>query len=218
MTVYKCLHRLAPKYLAELCVPVADVAGRRQLPSASRRLLNFPCYNVSNYGLRAFCFAWNSLPEHIRQSTSIAVFKRSLKTFLLQQTWRIRDNNILLFYGLSDLLLCITKPHRVVRCPPVCWRCVQAARQVWSAGLCAFHRGRAVTETAERCSTSLRVWWPCGLAVEFVGALVDHVVWSTDFTRRPTLRRLELYAKALARSTAAVTGKRSSSPLDRRSV
>jgi len=49
---------------------------------ASRRLLNFPRYNMSNYGRRAFCFAgprvWNSLPEHIRQSTSIAVFKRSL--------------------------------------------------------------------------------------------------------------------------------------------
>ena len=29
MTVHKCLHGLAPKYLAELCVPVADVAGRR---------------------------------------------------------------------------------------------------------------------------------------------------------------------------------------------
>jgi len=35
ITVYKCLHGLAPKYLAELCVPVADVAGRRQLHSAS---------------------------------------------------------------------------------------------------------------------------------------------------------------------------------------
>ena len=41
MTVYKRLHGLAPKYLAELCVPVADVAGRRQLRSASRGLLNF---------------------------------------------------------------------------------------------------------------------------------------------------------------------------------
>ena len=57
MTVYKCLHGLAPKYLAELCVPVADVAGRRQLRSASRGLLNFPRYNMSNYGRRAFCFA-----------------------------------------------------------------------------------------------------------------------------------------------------------------
>ena len=43
--------------------------------------LNFPRYNMSNYGRRAFCFAgpyvWNSLPEHIRQSTSIAAFKHS---------------------------------------------------------------------------------------------------------------------------------------------
>jgi len=76
-----------PLHLAELCVPAADVAGRRQLRSASRGLLNFPRYNMPNYGRRAFCFAgphvWNSLPEHIRQSTSIAVFKRSLKTFLV---------------------------------------------------------------------------------------------------------------------------------------
>jgi len=76
-TVYKCLHGLAPKYFAELCVPVADVARRRQLRSATRGLFNFPRYNMSNYGRRAFCFAgpyvWNSLPEDIRQSTSIAV-------------------------------------------------------------------------------------------------------------------------------------------------
>jgi len=31
MTVYKYLHGLALKHLAELCVPVADVAGRHQL-------------------------------------------------------------------------------------------------------------------------------------------------------------------------------------------
>jgi len=49
MTVYKCLHGLAPKYVAELCVPVADVAGRRQLRSVSRGLLNFPRYSMSNY-------------------------------------------------------------------------------------------------------------------------------------------------------------------------
>jgi len=32
----------ALQYLSELCVPVADVAGRRQLRSASRGLLYFP--------------------------------------------------------------------------------------------------------------------------------------------------------------------------------
>ena len=57
MTVYKRLHRLSTEVLAELCVPVADVAGRRQLRSASRGLFNFPRYNMSNYGRRAFCFA-----------------------------------------------------------------------------------------------------------------------------------------------------------------
>jgi len=55
MTVYKCLHSLAPKYLAELCVPVADVAGRRQLyiRSGSRGLLNFPRYNMSKWSTRS---------------------------------------------------------------------------------------------------------------------------------------------------------------------
>ena len=58
-------------------------------------------YSMSNYGRRAFCFAgpyvWNSLPEPMQQSTSIAVFERSLKTFLLQQ--------ILHLYKCTDLLL-----------------------------------------------------------------------------------------------------------------
>jgi len=90
MTVYKCLHGLAPKYLAELYVPVADVAGRRQLRSASRGLLNFRRYNLSNYGRRAFCFA-GPYVEHIRLSTSIAVFKRSLKTFLLKVTLKVHE-------------------------------------------------------------------------------------------------------------------------------
>ena len=57
VTVYKCLHGLAPQYLSELCVPVTDVAGRRQLRSASRELLYFPRYNMSNYGRRAFFYA-----------------------------------------------------------------------------------------------------------------------------------------------------------------
>jgi len=89
-TVYKCLHGLAPKYLADLCVPVTEVAGRRQLRSASRGLLDLiPRFNMSNYGRRAFSFAgphtWNSLPDQLRTSVSLATFKRSLKTFLFEQ-------------------------------------------------------------------------------------------------------------------------------------
>ena len=88
MTVYKCLHGLAPPYLAELCVPVADVGARRRLRSASRGLLDSPRFNMSNYGRRAFSFAglraWNSLPEYLRQASSLSVFKRSLKTYLFK--------------------------------------------------------------------------------------------------------------------------------------
>ena len=89
VTVYKCLHGLAPQYLSELSVPVADVAGRRQLRSASRRLLYFPRYNMSNYSRRAFSYtglhAWNLLADNVRESTSMAIFQRSLKTFLFEQ-------------------------------------------------------------------------------------------------------------------------------------
>jgi len=35
LLVLKCLHGLAPQYLAELCVPVAGVTARRKLCSAT---------------------------------------------------------------------------------------------------------------------------------------------------------------------------------------
>ena len=81
-TVYKCLHGLAPKYLDDICALVAEVAGRRQLRSASRRLLDFPRFNMSNYGRRAFSFAgphtWNSLPVQLRTSASILTYVQTL--------------------------------------------------------------------------------------------------------------------------------------------
>ena len=76
VTVYKCLHGLAPQYLSELCVPVADVAGRRQLRSVRRGLLYFPRYNMSNYCRHAFSYAgphrhaWNLLAEIRKYSRS----------------------------------------------------------------------------------------------------------------------------------------------------
>ena len=93
LLVFKCLHDLAPRYLAELCVPVADVMGRRNLRSATRGLQNFTRFNMKNYGRRAFSYAgphaWSSLPEHLRHTTSIDYFKRSLKTFIFGQISRL---------------------------------------------------------------------------------------------------------------------------------
>jgi len=34
-------------------------------------------YNMSNYGRRAFSYAWNLLAEHVRKSISVAILKRS---------------------------------------------------------------------------------------------------------------------------------------------
>jgi len=79
---------LAPQYLSELCVPVAFVIGCRQLRFASRALLYFPCYNMSNNGRCAFSYAsphvWNLLAENVLKSTTI--FKRSLNFRELEST------------------------------------------------------------------------------------------------------------------------------------
>ena len=84
--IVKSNAELLQLYLSELCVPVADVAGRRQLRSASRRLLYFPRYNMSNYGRRAFSYAghhaWNLHARNVRKSTFITIFKRSLDVFI----------------------------------------------------------------------------------------------------------------------------------------
>ena len=40
--MYSCLHGQAPQYLLDACQPVSDVASRRHLRSAGRRLLNVP--------------------------------------------------------------------------------------------------------------------------------------------------------------------------------
>ena len=88
LTTYKCLHGMAPQYLAELCRPVSDIQGRRHLRSAtlSLGLLDKPRYELETYGRRAFSYAgpsaWNSLPAHLRsQNVTINNFRHSLKTF-----------------------------------------------------------------------------------------------------------------------------------------
>jgi len=90
LTVYKCLHGMAPQYLAELCRPVSDIQGRRHLRSATLGLLDKPRYELETYGRRAFSYAgpsaWNSLPAHLRsQNVTINNFRHSLKTFLFSQ-------------------------------------------------------------------------------------------------------------------------------------
>ena len=78
---------------------------------------------------------------------------------------------------------------------------------MYAVGLCEFHRHRAQTMTAERCSTALTVPWPYGAAFEFTATLVNYVIWSTTFADPQRNGQLELYAKSLFTSVVAVASK-----------
>jgi len=87
LMVFKCSHGLATQYLAELCVLVADVMGCRNLCSSTRGLLNFSQYNMKTMANKHSRMP-ALIPEHLRQTTSIDLLKRSLKTFLFGQISR----------------------------------------------------------------------------------------------------------------------------------
>ena len=52
VVVFNCLHGQAPQYLVELCQPVAGVASRQHLRSATKQLLVVPRHRLSSYGRR----------------------------------------------------------------------------------------------------------------------------------------------------------------------
>jgi len=74
VSVHRCLQEKASRYLVDCCKPVSEVAGRRQVRSASRQHITVPPrYRLSTFGrLLAFSVAsptsWNSLPDRIRDS------------------------------------------------------------------------------------------------------------------------------------------------------
>ena len=89
LMVFKCLHGLAPSYLADFCRPVSNMAGRRHLRSADSGML---CVSRARtvFGGRSFAVngpaTWNSLPEYLRSSgLSTELFIRQLKTFLFNK-------------------------------------------------------------------------------------------------------------------------------------
>ena len=84
--VFKCLHGLAPAYLADYCQPTTVTAGCTRLRSAHTRQLAVPRPNTS-YGDRSFAVSgpsmWNSLPAAVRSSDcAVTTFRTQLKTLL----------------------------------------------------------------------------------------------------------------------------------------
>lgn len=85
LTVYKCLHHLAPDYLIQLCTRVAAIPSRSHLRSASHSKLNVPRTNTKTFGPRSFAIAgptiWNSLkPDICDEQLSVGQFRNRLKT------------------------------------------------------------------------------------------------------------------------------------------
>ena len=89
--VYRCLHGLAPSYLADEFTSVSEIVSRRNLRSASTASLVGPRFQRKTLGGRAFpvaaAQAWNSLPSHVTSSSSLASFKRNLKTELFLRSY-----------------------------------------------------------------------------------------------------------------------------------
>ena len=83
---YSCIFDNAPGYLKET-IPLYKPS--RSLRSDSKILLTLPSVDETNkirYGRRAFQhsapFLWNNLPEDLKKSKTLSVFRRQLKTHL----------------------------------------------------------------------------------------------------------------------------------------
>ena len=90
---YRCLHSSAPapEYLSRQLLRVSDVQTCQRLRFSSSTALVISRTCRATIGGRCFSAAatsvWNSLPETVRSSTSLALFRKSLKTELFTRTY-----------------------------------------------------------------------------------------------------------------------------------
>jgi len=93
--VYRCLHGSAPGYLASDLQRVSDLGARRRLRSSTMSAVVTPRTVRATIGHRAFPAAaasvWNSLPETVRSSPSLLVFRSRLKTELFDRSYSCSD-------------------------------------------------------------------------------------------------------------------------------
>uniref|UniRef100_A0A3B3HFB5 Reverse transcriptase domain-containing protein n=1 Tax=Oryzias latipes TaxID=8090 RepID=A0A3B3HFB5_ORYLA len=87
LLVYKSLHGHAPKYISDMLVPYEP---SRTLRTSGTSLLLIPRVRTKQ-GESAFQYSaakiWNSLPEVVRQASSVFMLKSRLKTFLFSRVY-----------------------------------------------------------------------------------------------------------------------------------
>jgi len=90
--VYRCLHGSAPGYVASNLQCVSHLNARQRLRSSTTSVLVAPRTVHFTIGDRTFpataASVWNSLPESVRSSPSMQVFRSKLKTELFAQSYR----------------------------------------------------------------------------------------------------------------------------------
>ena len=83
--VFKCLRGEAPEYLMDLLVRCTEWTYNLRSSNIKDRLV-IPRIARQTFAARSFSMVgptlWNKLPNHIRNSNSLDIFKKSLKTFL----------------------------------------------------------------------------------------------------------------------------------------
>ena len=88
LITYKALNNQAPSYIRDLLTPYIP---SRRLRSSTQDLLLIPRFNLKTYGARSYSVAaptlWNTIPQDIRNSPSVSVFKNKLKTFLFKKVF-----------------------------------------------------------------------------------------------------------------------------------
>lgn len=86
LLTFKALNGQAPSYITELLKPYVPT---RNLRSSSKNLLKVPPVKLVSYGHRCFSFVaptlWNSLPNIIKESSSLSDFKTCIKTYLFNK-------------------------------------------------------------------------------------------------------------------------------------
>ena len=82
---YKCYNKIAPSYMCEL---VSEYIPTRDLRSRYKKLMNTKKGKYVRFGSRAFSnaapYLWKSLPQSLRNATTLTQFKTGLKTYLFQ--------------------------------------------------------------------------------------------------------------------------------------
>lgn len=86
LLTYRAYNGMAPAYLCDLVKPY--VPGRSGLRSENQCQLERTVTRLKSYGDRSFQFAaiheWHCLPQNIRESKSLEIFKKDLKTHLFK--------------------------------------------------------------------------------------------------------------------------------------